>query len=259
MLFPRQRRLLGAAFLAVTVGALLGGGGRLLAHIDPDPVEAPAGSTQAVGFTVEHGCDGSATTQLDMRLPDGVTDAVAEPLDGWNSSFVDNVMTFSGGPLPDETAMTFRIRMTLPNTPGQTIFFPFVQRCEIGEIAWIDLPAGDVEPEQPAPAMVLLDAVEALPAVPPTAIPPKPAAPPSTDAPSTVAAPVVAAPVTTTPTPETKPTAVTTPDTTSTQVAITTSGATGAASESGTIVFVLVMAVVIGVGAFVVWRVRRPT
>ena len=52
------------------------------AHIDPDPTEAQAGSRLTVGFTVEHGCDGSPTTQLDMRLPDGVTDALPEPVDG---------------------------------------------------------------------------------------------------------------------------------------------------------------------------------
>jgi hypothetical protein len=39
----------------------------VFAHIDPDPQEAPAGSVRSVGFTVEHGCDGSATVQLDMR------------------------------------------------------------------------------------------------------------------------------------------------------------------------------------------------
>ncbi|HYN31390.1 MAG TPA: DUF1775 domain-containing protein, partial [Ilumatobacteraceae bacterium] len=46
-----------------------------LAHIDPDPTEAQAGSTLSVAFTVEHGCDGSPTIQLDMRLPEGVNDA----------------------------------------------------------------------------------------------------------------------------------------------------------------------------------------
>lgn len=117
------------------------GGTRVFAHIDPDPQEAPAGSVQSVGFTVEHGCDGSATVQLDMRLPEGVTDAVPEPPAGWTGGVDGRVVTFSGGPLPDDVEGTFRVRMTLPVTPGATISFPFVQRCEQGETHWIQLGA----------------------------------------------------------------------------------------------------------------------
>ena len=42
--------------------------------------------------------------------------------------------TFAGGPLPDDVEGTFGVTMTLPATPDTTIYFPFVQRCEVGEI-----------------------------------------------------------------------------------------------------------------------------
>jgi periplasmic copper chaperone A len=87
---------------------------------------------QSVGFTVEHGCDGSATVQLDVRLPEGVSGVVPEPPAGWTSGVDGRVVTFSGGPLPDDVEGTFRVRMALPATPGATIYFPFVQRCEQG-------------------------------------------------------------------------------------------------------------------------------
>jgi periplasmic copper chaperone A len=129
-----------------------------LAHIDPDPTEAQAGSRLSVGFTVEHGCDGSPTTSLDMRLPDGVTDARPEAPQGWQGSVEDNVVTFAGGPLPDDEELTFNVALTLPPTPDTTVYFPFVQRCEAGEIRWIDVPSdgsGD-ELDEPAPAMALI-------------------------------------------------------------------------------------------------------
>src|SRR5262245_47520865 len=123
----------------ITTIASVWGAGPVLAHIDPDPKEAPAGSEQSVGFTVEHGCDGSPTIQLDMRLPVGVTGAVPEPPAGWTASVRGRVVTFAGGPLADDVEETFRVRMTLPMTPEATIYFPFVQRCEEGEIHWINL------------------------------------------------------------------------------------------------------------------------
>jgi uncharacterized protein YcnI len=63
---------------------------------------------QSVGFTVEHGCDGSATVQLDTRLPEGVTDAVPEPPERWTAGVDGWVVRFSGRPLPDEVEATFR-------------------------------------------------------------------------------------------------------------------------------------------------------
>ena len=75
--------------------------------------------------------------------------------------------------------------MTLPPTPDVTIYFPFVQRCEVGEIRWIGIPTdpGD-ELDEPAPAMFLSGPVAAT------------AAPATTVSPSTTAVDT-AAPTTT--------------------------------------------------------------
>ena len=73
----------------------------------PDPSEAQAGSTLSVAFTIEHGCDGSPTVQLDMRLPDGVTDAKPEPFEGFESSIDGDVISYLGGPLADDQEATF--------------------------------------------------------------------------------------------------------------------------------------------------------
>ena len=130
------------SLLAVTSAAVvLSVASPAWAHVDPDPEEAQAGSQLSVGFTVQHGCDGSPTVQLDMRLPDGIASAEPEPPDGWTGSVESNVITFVGGPLPDDQELTFRVLMTLPPTPDTTIYFPFVQRCEVGEIRWIAIPS----------------------------------------------------------------------------------------------------------------------
>ena len=261
------RRLVAAA---VAVAGVVWGGAPAFAHIDPDPKEAPAGSVQSVGFTVEHGCDGSATVQLDMRLPDGVTDAVPEPPSGWTGGVDGRVVTFSGGPLPDDVEGTFRVRMTLPTAPGATIYFPFVQRCEQGEIHWIQL-GGDDAGDEPAPAMLLTEPVA-------TTRPPRTTTTaPTTTAPTTTA-PTTTAPTTTSARPTTTSAATTTEATTT--VAPTTStvsstsdapastldppvadagGDGGSSSSSGSTATILALtaAVVVALGGLFVWWLRK--
>ncbi len=182
--------------LATATVAVLFGSSTAFAHIDPDPTEAQAGSRLSVGFTVEHGCDGSPTTALDMRLPDGVTDATPEPPEGWVASVDADVVTFTGGPLPDDQELTFGVAMNLPATPDSTIYFPFVQRCEVGEIRWIDVPTDESgeELDEPAPAMQLFGPVATTVAPPVTTVPattvPATVEPVSTDSPVSIEEPI---------------------------------------------------------------------
>ena len=214
----------------------------VLAHVDPDPEEAQAGSQLSVGFTVQHGCDGSPTVQLDMRLPEGVTGAQPEPPDGWNGTVEADVITFTGGPLPDDQELTFRVLMTLPSTPDTTIYFPFVQRCEIGEIRWIAIPSdgSGTELDEPAPAMRLTG-----PAVTTTtaAVTTTTAAPTTTAAATTTAAPSTLAP----------------PSTTSSNPSVPTTsiaGEDGKDSSAGTFVFIGVIAAIAAVASVLVVRSR---
>ena len=149
--------------VVAAVALLVAGPGVARAHISPDPSEALAGSEESISFTVEHGCDGSPTVQLDMQVPDGVSDIVPEPADGWSASVDGQVVTFVGGPLPDDEELTFAVRMLLPDTPDVTIHFPFVQRCEVGEIRWIDVPTDGAgsELDEPAPALRLVSELSA--------------------------------------------------------------------------------------------------
>jgi periplasmic copper chaperone A len=126
-------------------------------HVEPQISEAPAASRTTFGFVVEHGCDGSATVQVSIQVPEGAFDVVPAAPAGWTGvveSGTPAVVTFSGGPLAADVAETFAMELVTPNRPGETVFFPTVQTCEVGEIGWIDLAE---EAEEPAPRIVLTE------------------------------------------------------------------------------------------------------
>jgi uncharacterized protein YcnI len=243
-------RLVGAATIIL---AGLAVASPALAHIDPDPTEAQAGSDVSVGFTVQHGCDGSPTVQLDMRLPDGVSSPTAEPPDGWTGQVDGNVVTFEGGPLPDDQELTFRVRMILPATPDTTIYFPFVQRCEVGEIRWIDIPSdgSGADLDEPAPAMQLVGPVATTQPAPATTVAPTtPTATATTVGSSSTT--VTASPTTTTPSTTPRPTNPATSD-----MAVGDDSSDGQGGSSGTVVFVVSIAAVAVVAAIVLVQSRR--
>ena len=233
-----------ATAVVVTTCAIVALASPAFAHIDPDPVEAPAGSEQSVGFTVQHGCDGSPTIQLDMRLPEGVSSAVPQPPDGWTGTIDGNVVTFVGGPLADDVELTFRVSMILPMLPGTTIFFPFVQRCQLGEIRWIDIPqdGSGEELDEPAPAMRLVGPVVTTTTEATT----------TTQAPETTVATTVAS--------TTAPSTVAPATTDSTEVAASTTTLgedTGKDSSAGTFVFIGAIAAIAAVATVLAVRARR--
>jgi uncharacterized protein YcnI len=227
----------------------------VFAHIDPDPSEAQAGSTLSVAFTIEHGCDGSPTVQLDMRLPDGVTDAEPEPFEDFEGSIDGGVITYVGGPLADDQEATFAVTMTLPPTPDTTIFFPIVQRCEEGEIRWIAIPdEPGQELDEPAPALALTGPVAST-TVPvstdPAVDPVTPTAPADAGTPSATDR---ATDTDDTTDPATDGTVVATA--TSEPATTTPAEDDSGDSDTGTFFFIATMVVVLGLGVFVYFRAR---
>lgn len=127
------------------------------AHVEPTPPAIQAGTTSELAFGVEHGCDGSPLVELEIQVPDGVTDVEAVPgPDGWTGAVADGVVTFTGGPQPAEEPIDFSIRATFPDTPDEMVGFPTVETCEEGSISWIEpVVEGQDEPESPAPTVLL--------------------------------------------------------------------------------------------------------
>ncbi len=121
------------------------------AHVETEPAAVEAGKSATISFSPSHGCDGSPTISLAFKMPGSVSNAVAVAKTGWETSTADGVVTFSGGSLGATAVENFDITFTAPAAAGP-IFFPVVQKCEQGEINWIDMPNPDgTEAEFAAP------------------------------------------------------------------------------------------------------------
>lgn len=167
------RILTRAAFAAATLAAMAG---PALAHVTLEVGEAAAGSPYKAIFRVPHGCSGSATTAIKLKVPEGFVSAKPMPKAGWTldiktgdyaktytlfgspvkSGAVE--ITWSGGNLPDNEYDEFVVRGTLADDlkVGDTLYFPVVQTCATGEEDWIKIPVdGQPEPDTPAPGVKL--------------------------------------------------------------------------------------------------------
>lgn len=129
-----------------------------LAHVVAHPNTAVAGMSFTAGFVVAHGCDGSPTVALRVTLPDGVTAAKPDAKAGWTIVENGREIAWRGGPLAAHSAETFTVTLTLPDTPGRTLYFPAVQECQTGTRLWIEIPAAGQDPKAlrtPAPFVTL--------------------------------------------------------------------------------------------------------
>lgn len=127
------------------------------AHVDLEPTEAVAGSQATLVFSFRHGKDGTATTGLEVLLPEGASVIEVPPTAGWSSAVDPEAGTvrWTGGRVPDGTAASLPVVVQLPATPGVAIF-KTIQSTEGGELAWIDEAEGDDEGVNSAPRLTLI-------------------------------------------------------------------------------------------------------
>lgn len=149
------RRLLVLPVLAL--GALLVLGTPAGAHVELDPGEAAAGSTATLTFSFRHGKDGTATTGLEVLLPEGASVVDVPPVAGWTSTVDEDAGTvaWSGGPVPDGTEAALPLVVTMPATPGE-VLFKAIQTTEAGELAWIEEEVSEGEGAFPSPRLTLV-------------------------------------------------------------------------------------------------------
>jgi uncharacterized protein YcnI len=164
-------------YLLTLIGAALVLAPAAGAHVTANPPSGVAGEFTKIDFRVGHGCEESPTTSLTVRVPDGVTFVAPEIVPGWKASvtkakFAEPVtvfgeqvtegvrtITWRGGPLPNGYVTDFGVSMRLPESAGQTLYFPAVQRCQKGVHRWITIPVeGQEEPDEPAPGVELIAA-----------------------------------------------------------------------------------------------------
>ncbi len=153
------------------------------AHATLTATTTSAGAEAVLRLSIEHGCDGSPTTAVAVRLPEGIADAAPTSDPRWEAAIEGETVVFRAKrPLPDGQPVTAELTATLPETPG-TLVFPTVQTCAEGELAWLEaVPDGEDADalELPAPTLIVTG-------------PGGPAAEPSTDRASGLAVGVLGA------------------------------------------------------------------
>jgi uncharacterized protein YcnI len=147
------------------------------AHITTNPSEAPSDGYATVSFQVPHGCEESPTTQFRVKIPPSVASATPAVSPNWMiktkegrkdpvelhgekvTSGVSEVTYTAKQPLPADRLDFVYMSLKMPaGKPGESIYFPTVQKCAQGETRWIQIPAeGESEDdlESPAPVIVL--------------------------------------------------------------------------------------------------------
>jgi uncharacterized protein len=173
-------RIVRAAAAVAVVAVLVGvWAGAASAHVTVSPSTAEQGSYAVLTFRVPNERPSTATTKLQVKLPDDTpfTFAAVQPVPGWSATVekaplatpitshgetvteAPSIITWSGGRIAPGEFQEFSIQVgPLPEVGSLT--FPTIQTYDDGEeVAWIQVAeAGQPEPERPAPELTLTDA-----------------------------------------------------------------------------------------------------
>jgi uncharacterized protein YcnI len=147
------------------------------AHATLAQDQAVTGSYYVATMNVPHGCEGSPTLKVRIKIPDGVTGVKPQPKAGWqletvtgklDKPYTDHGKTITEGvtevvwtgKLLDSHFDQFAMQVKLPGAaPGSMIFFPTVQECEKGAHRWIEIPAAGKtrsDYKEPAPFLRII-------------------------------------------------------------------------------------------------------
>lgn len=145
------------------------------AHAVVTPREAPADSYARLAISITHGCDGSPTKVVRVRIPRDVVMARPQPKAGWTLTINKEKlpapvegphgMTLSErvteivwtGSLDAEHFDDFVMNVRLPDKPGEMLPFATKQECEKGELNWneVGAPGHEHHVDSPAPMLKL--------------------------------------------------------------------------------------------------------
>ena len=167
--------VLPAAVVGISVLAI----GPSFAHVTISPGEATANSYTVATVSVPHGCEGSATTSITIKMPKELIEVTPTRNALWDvtkttakldtpikaedgdeiTEKVDTVVYTAKTPLPDGYRDAFELNFQVPDEAGKTLVFPVIQKCVKGETAWTEVTTdGAAEPEHPAPTVKILPA-----------------------------------------------------------------------------------------------------
>lgn len=165
---------------AITAGILLPA--TAFGHATLEAGEAAVGSTYKAVLRVPHGCDGKATNEVHVKLPEGFIAAKPMPKAGWALEIIRGKfqktydyhgtptadgpleIRWSGGALPDDQYDEFVVRGTFAGgKEGDVMHFVATQICGDAKVAWDEIAASDQNPhdlKHPAPSVTLVAAAK---------------------------------------------------------------------------------------------------
>jgi periplasmic copper chaperone A len=166
----------GALTVTLLIAAACGLVSSAFAHVTLEHNQAAVGAPYKAVLQVPHGCDGSPTTAIRVRIPEGVIDVKPMPKPGWTLNLVKGnygkvhslfraqvsqgvtEIDWTGGNLPDDyyDEFVFQSFLATDLQAGQTIYFPVVQECAKGVHRWIEIPTAGSDYPEPAPGLKLL-------------------------------------------------------------------------------------------------------
>jgi uncharacterized protein YcnI len=152
---------------------VLSGPGAASAHVTMKADETAAGSFALLTVAFSHGCEGSATTEIAISVPEEITSIAPGMNYGWTvekitddsatpaaddhgdaAALVTEIVYTAREPVEDGFYDQFILSVQLPeDAEGETIYFPVIQTCEEGETAWVQIPEeGQSSDDLDAPA-----------------------------------------------------------------------------------------------------------
>ena len=143
------------------------------AHVTINPPEWEAAGFARFAVRVPNERDNANTTRVTVQFPESVVSASFMPAPGWERTVrmarlaepieeegeepvTERIasVTWSGGTIRPGEFMEFGVSFQVPETPGEELLFPSLQRYSSGEVVrWI---APDPEADTPAPRVAVL-------------------------------------------------------------------------------------------------------
>lgn len=136
------------------------------AHVHVTPEDVSANGSTRIDFSFSHGCDGSPTTALVIDIPESAQGATPVVDGAWTitteagADGIPTRITYTAvTPVPDAYAASVGMNVIFPGSAeGESVAFPVVQQCEVGEAGWVELAEDGADPhdlEYPAPVVLV--------------------------------------------------------------------------------------------------------
>ena len=172
MTVSKKKALLGASGLALAAGLVLAPAAAF-AHVSVDPSDdARPGAETTLTFGINHGCDGSSTTSVEVSMPDGLSGVHPIADAGWtieterggDAGRVSTVTYTATTPVPSDVRGEVKMLVGFADDASGPLAFPVEQTCEDGSTSWSEIAQAGEDPhdlDEPAPVLEFVGAPEA--------------------------------------------------------------------------------------------------